>query len=58
MTIRLFQKVYDPLSINDMESDTYHAFEPEYNAAIVAIPRDESGQFMGKFKVTIDWIDG
>lgn len=58
MTIRLFQKVYDPLEINDMDSDTYLAFEPEHNAAIIAIPRDESGQFMGKFKVTIEWIDG
>ena len=58
MTIRLFEKVYDPMFINDIDSDTYLAFEPEHNAAIVAIPRDETGQFMGKFKVTIEWIDG
>lgn len=58
MTIRLFQKVYDPMSINDIVFDASNALDPMYNSAIVAIPTDESEQFMGKFKVTIEWIDG
>lgn len=58
MSIRLFQKVYDPIDIIEMSDDVYPAFVPEYNAAILAIPTDESGLYMGKFKMTIEWIDG
>jgi hypothetical protein len=35
----------------------YYAFEPEHNAAAIAIPRDDLGGYKGTFKVTIDWID-
>jgi hypothetical protein len=57
MTIRLFQKNYITDTLRDIESDVYYAFEPEHNAAAIAIPRDDLGGYKGTFKVTIDWID-
>jgi hypothetical protein len=57
MTIRLFQKNYITDTLRDIESDVYYAFEPEHNAAAIAIPRDDLGGYTGTFRVTIDWID-
>lgn len=56
--IRLFQKTYDGESIYDIPEDVKEAFNPTYNAAMVAIPTDEYGFNTGKFKVTIEWTDG
>lgn len=56
--IRLFQKTYDGESIYDIPEDVKEAFNPTYNAVMVAIPTDEYGFNTGKFKVTIEWTDG
>ena len=58
MTIRLFDKAYHPMELDDIFRDIYECFDPAFNAAAIAIPVDENGSQMGHYRVVVEWIDG
>ena len=55
--IKLFEQEYTGDQIERITMDLQQAFDPLYNAAIVAIPANEDNSMMGKFKVRVEWID-
>lgn len=58
MTIRLFQKEYR-MQYDDMEKmdeDIANAFDPEQNAALIAMIEDENQTPTGSIRITIDWL--
>ena len=55
--IKLFEQEYTGDQINRITMDLEQAFDPLYNAAMVAIPTNEDNSMIGKFKVRIEWVD-
>jgi|694.fasta_scaffold09866_17 hypothetical protein len=58
MTIRLFQKEYrmEHDDMEKMDEDIANAFDPEQNAALIAMIEDENQTPTGSIRITIDWI--
>jgi hypothetical protein len=58
MTIRLFQKEYrmEQDDMEKMDEDIANAFDPEQNAALIAMIEDENQTPTGSIRITIDWI--
>jgi hypothetical protein len=58
MTIKLFQKEYrmEQDDMEKMDEDIANAFDPEQNAALIAMIEDENQTPTGSIRITIDWI--
>lgn len=53
----IFEKTYSDLELCEIDSDTYHCFDPDHNEIVSYLPRDEFGFVKGRFKLTIEFVE-